>query len=125
MNCPKCQSPMEPVTIEEIAVDRCTGCKGIWFDGKEYKALVDVKGAEVMDTGDVAVGRRMDQIRAINCPRCGVAMKEAVGVDHHHVTFETCGTCHGVFLDAGEFTDLKSYTFVDYVRGLFKHQTKK
>ncbi|MCK5194738.1 MAG: zf-TFIIB domain-containing protein, partial [Desulfobulbaceae bacterium] len=32
MNCPKCNAMMEKVEYHSIVVDRCTRCKGIWFD---------------------------------------------------------------------------------------------
>ncbi len=125
MNCPKCQSPMESVTFEGVTVDRCTGCKGIWFDEQEQLALQKTKGSQAIDIGDLRTGRKMDQIRDIKCPRCQSPMVEREDVDQHHITFEMCMNCKGVFLDAGEFTDLKDYTFADYVKGLFRHRTGK
>ena len=32
MKCPKCDSDMEKVTIENLELDRCIACNGIWFD---------------------------------------------------------------------------------------------
>jgi uncharacterized protein len=123
MICPKCLSPMESVTFEGVTVDRCTGCKGIWFDAQEQNLLKHAKGAEAIDIGDVPTGRRMDRATEIRCPRCQLPMTLKEDVDQHHITFETCTACKGVFLDAGEFKDLKSYTLADYVRGLFRHKT--
>jgi uncharacterized protein len=125
MNCPKCQSPMEAVTFEGITVDRCTGCKGIWFDDREQSRLKQVKGAEAIDIGDAQTGHKMNRITDIQCPRCQLPMKEMEDVDQHHITFEACTSCKGIFLDAGEFADLKDYTFMDYLRGLFRHKTSK
>jgi uncharacterized protein len=125
MKCPKCQSAMESVAFEGVTVDRCTGCKGIWFDAREQSTLKDKKGSEAIDIGDVHLGRKMDQITDIKCPRCGTAMTAMEDVDQHHITFEACTACKGVFLDAGEFKDLKDYTFADYVRGLFRHKPRK
>jgi Zn-finger nucleic acid-binding protein len=117
--------PMEAVTFEDVTVDRCTGCKGIWFDAQEQNKLKGAKGSETIDIGDVLAGRKMNEITDIKCPRCQKPMTQMTDVDQHHITFEACATCQGIFLDAGEFTDLKSYTLVDYLRGLFKHKTKK
>jgi uncharacterized protein len=125
MNCPKCQAPMEPVTLEGVTVDRCTACKGIWFDANEQKQLLKSSAGEDIDIGDARTGRKMDSIHDIQCPRCQVKMMETEDVDQHHITFELCPSCKGIFLDAGEFKDLKSYTFMDYWLGLFKHSKKK
>ena len=32
LQCPKCKHGMEEVTLEDITIDRCTGCQGLWFD---------------------------------------------------------------------------------------------
>jgi uncharacterized protein len=125
MNCPKCQAQMESVTFDKVTVDRCTSCKGIWFDANEQKQLFQAQGSEDIDIGDIRTGRKMDAVREINCPRCRVKMMEVEDVDQHHITFESCPECHGIFLDAGEFEDLKFYTFMDYWKGLFKHSKKK
>ncbi len=40
MECPKCHSAMEEVTYgRNMTVDRCTNCKGIWFDVGEAEVL--------------------------------------------------------------------------------------
>ena len=40
MECPKCQAAMEEVTCgRNMAVDKCTDCKGIWFDLGDAKEL--------------------------------------------------------------------------------------
>jgi len=123
MNCPKCHAAMEPIAVEAITVDRCTGCHGIWFDANEQKKLKDVKGSEKIDIGDLQTGRKMDRVNDISCPRCNTHMIRMVDVDQHHIDYEACTTCYGIFLDAGEFNDLKSFTIADYLRGLF-HKKK-
>ncbi len=37
MRCPKCGDKLEEVKFEEILVDRCTSCKGIWLDHGELE----------------------------------------------------------------------------------------
>ena len=125
MNCPKCNALMELVNYDAITVDRCTGCKGIWFDANEQKWLKERKGSESIDVGDVLVGKKMDKITNINCPRCHGPMIRMVDADQHHIDYEACTTCYGIFLDAGEFKDLKDYTVSEYLKGLFSHRKKK
>jgi Zn-finger nucleic acid-binding protein len=40
MNCPKCASAFAKNSFSEIEVDRCLGCKGLWFDMLEKEDLV-------------------------------------------------------------------------------------
>jgi uncharacterized protein len=125
MNCPKCKSPMEPVTFEGVTVDRCTSCQGIWFDANEQKALKEKSGAEVIDTGDAAVGKRMDRITNYQCPRCHGTMIRMVDSGPHHIDYEACSACFGIYLDAGEFRDLKDSTISEYLAGLFGQAQKQ
>jgi len=125
MNCPKCNSAMELVTYEGVTVDRCTSCKGIWFDANEQKWLKEKKGSEVIDTGDATVGKKMDKITNIQCPLCHGPMIRMVDADQHHIDYEACTTCYGIFLDAGEFKDLKDFTVSEYLKGLFSAHKKK
>ena len=40
MICPKCEADMEPIEFENVEVDRCKNCKGIWFDAGEFTDLL-------------------------------------------------------------------------------------
>ena len=46
MKCPKCDSDMEKVTIENLELDRCIACNGIWFDELE---LADLRISKVLN----------------------------------------------------------------------------
>jgi len=43
-------------------------------------------------------------------------MIRMVDSEQPHIWFEACKTCNGVFLDAGEFTDLKERTLLDRLK---------
>jgi Zn-finger nucleic acid-binding protein len=43
---------MEKVTFKDIEVDRCTNCKGLWYDMLEHEELKGLKNSEEIDTGD-------------------------------------------------------------------------
>ena len=57
--------------------------------------------------------------RVVACPRCGQDMEKTFDPDQPHIWYETCKE-HGMFMDAGEFTDFKHETLVDWFRGLVK-----
>lgn len=116
LQCPKCDAPMARVVHESIEVDRCEGCQGIWFDMLEMDRLLGVPGSEAIDTGDPAIGRELNKKDTIACPVCSTLMIRMVDADQPHIWYEACATCHGVFLDAGEFVDLKTHDFFDLFR---------
>jgi Zn-finger nucleic acid-binding protein len=110
---------MEKVTFEGIEVDRCTNCKGIWFDFQEQKQLKGVKGSSRIDVGDAATGRQMNQAGKVNCPRDGTLLTHMVDLKQPHIAYEACPHCYGVFFDAGEFKDYSQKTLVESLKGLF------
>ena len=125
MNCPKCASPMLKVNFDDVEVDKCSGCQGIFFDEFEKEQLLKMKGAEAIDFGDPEIGRKFNQVDRINCPRCGGRMIRMVDIDQPHIWFEHCTVCGGSFFDAGEFKDLKHHTVVDFFKDLLaKERTR-
>ena len=104
--CPKCANDMSPVSHEGVTVDRCSSCGGIWLDARKRDALLAAKGgARAVDTGDAKVGRKMNQMGRVPCPRCEDRMIRMADA-HHNVQFEHCPACGGIFLDAGELREL-------------------
>lgn len=41
MRCPKCGGQMEEVDLAHIKVDKCTDCRGIFFDHGELETLLE------------------------------------------------------------------------------------
>ena len=119
MECPKCKSDMETVTFEQIEVDRCIKCKGLWFDMLEHEHLKEMRNSESIDIGKAEVGKEYDKIDKIDCPVCKSNMIKMVDKDQPHLRYEACTSCYGVFFDAGEFRDYKEKTVLDFFRDLF------
>ena len=113
MDCPKCESIFEHITFNHIEVDRCSQCRGLWFDMLEKSDLAKMRGAESIDIGDSQVGKQFNQLRDINCPNCKHSMIPMVAKDQFHINYEYCPNCFGTFFDAGEFRDLKEHTVIE------------
>ena len=119
MNCPKCSEGMQKVRHSAIEIDRCRGCGGIWFDLLELEKLVRQEGSARIDTGNPDTGEKFDKVGRIDCPVCHSPMIRMVDANQPHIRYEACKICSGVFLDAGEFTDLADRTLVDRLRDFF------
>ena len=118
MRCPKCRADMEQVDYEGTEIDRCTICKGIWFDAGEIDLLRDRQAAAAVDVGDASVGRKSNKMDDYQCPRCSGTMVRVVDPQQRHIWFETCSSCNGSFLDAGELRDLSTVNIADFFRDL-------
>ena len=121
MQCPKCLNPMDEVEIDTLSgivvIDRCGGCAGLWFDhGEEIQLKTDWM-SDFVDSGDTKVGKKFNVVSDINCPRCGDQMELLQDQKQKHIQYEVCAE-HGIFMDAGEFSDFKHETAMDLLRGL-------
>ncbi len=121
MDCPKCNASMTERSVEvlqgKIVIDQCTGCKGLWFDLGEAEQLKKSWMSDFLDTGDPKIGKTYNRVRDIHCPRCGKGMSKLTDKRQPHMVYEACEE-HGMFMDAGEFTDNKHETLMDFFRGL-------
>ena len=117
IQCPKCGHGMEEVTYGQVTIDRCTNCQGLWFDTGEAEALKDRWMGEALDTGDPDIGKKWNEVEDVSCPRCGDVMEKTSDPTQIHIWYEICPK-HGMFFDAGEFTDYKYETLIDKFRGL-------
>ena len=106
MICPKCADRMQAIEYRGVEVDRCTSCRGIWFDAGESHWLSGEETAAAIDTGDPSVGRQTNAINRYRCPRCNGGMLHRVDPQRPHIQFEECTSCRGSFFDAGEFAEL-------------------
>ena len=113
MECPKCNAPMEEATYgRDMIVDRCTGCQGLWFDLGEAERLKGNWMSEFLDSGEASVGKANNKITDCSCPRCGMKMEHIRDADQPHIGYEACPE-HGMYFDAGEFTDYKYETLLE------------
>ncbi|OVE79239.1 hypothetical protein BVY01_03005 [bacterium I07] len=117
--CPKCNdTEMDKVNFDNVEVDRCTKCFGIWLDYGELEAMMRKEGSEWVDIGgEEADMAQMGHI--MTCPHCKIHMDATRDDVQKHIVFEKCPECGGIFLDAGELKDLKGITIIEYVRNLF------
>jgi len=102
-HCPKCRTKQ---LIEAkakkygVSVDYCPGCKGVWFDAGELEALLKTP------LNAIKLPPRTERSPLI-CPICREPMRffffprTLVGV-------EMCPTCKGLWLEYGEFKEIRS-----------------
>lgn len=116
---------MQPVVYEGIEIDRCTNCKGIFFDLLEADDLKGIAGSESIDIGDPKVGSNFDRMDIdVRCPKCNTLMQKKVDVDQPHIWYEKCPNCYGIWFDAGEFKNFKKETMMNVIKGIFRKKRK-
>ena len=126
MNCPKCHALMNAIYVGQYQIDRCSKCRGLWFDLREHEHLAEQKDdVDRVDTGDPAVGARMNQMRDIQCPHCNVKMLKLAVPAQAHIQYESCPVCYGAFFDAGESKDYATHTLSEQVAAFFRGFKKR
>lgn len=118
MRCPKCPGELVTQTYgRRILLHRCDQCGGLFC---KPDVLLEMKrewmSEIVIDSGDVKLGVKLNELGDIDCPECAVPMDKTYDAQQRHIWFESCSQCEGMFFDAGEFSDLKHDTFMDRIR---------
>lgn len=44
LQCPRCDGKLAEITLEDVKVDRCNSCQGIWLDAGELESLTKREG---------------------------------------------------------------------------------
>ncbi|MBN1296779.1 zf-TFIIB domain-containing protein [bacterium] len=106
MECPVCRESMIVIEYDDIELDYCVGCMGVWFDAGEIELMLGKSGIpfpsealrfRVADT-DARELRRP-------CPLCGKTMQK-VCPEHGRVILDRCPAGEGIWFDAGEIREV-------------------
>ena len=109
----------------EVHIDKCSRCSGLWFDLGEAEQLKDDWTSVFLDDGDAKIGKIYNEITQIDCPRCHAHMASVNDQHQKHIRYEVCRD-HGVFMDAGEFSDYREITLkeaFDQILDLYKKRS--
>lgn len=108
MKCPKCeQARLKKIKVNELEVDHCDECGGVWCDQSELAQLLELKPAELKQLRRGSAHAGANQARG-NCPRCGTVMVRVASAQQRRVTLDKCPDCDGAWLDGGELRALLS-----------------
>ena len=106
MKCPKCNSEsLAAFKVEEVTVDRCSSCDGIWFDAQELGELLAEEAKQVASLRRGNMHEELDGKKG-NCPRDATELLRVYSAADKTVILDACPECRGIWLDGGEFEKL-------------------
>ena len=119
MDCPLCQNPMIVLELEQVEIDHCTDCGGIWLDSGELEQLfADFAQAQAL----VSSFKQTDVKEKIRpCPVCLKKMHKVLIADKNApVIIDRCPKNHGLWFDKGELSQVLEKGSLDKERKVIK-----
>lgn len=106
MKCPKCeQIELESRVVEDVEVDRCPDCGGIWFDQDELSKTLSLNASELKP---LTKGKERPELNKLigTCPVDQTGLIRVCSQHNRSIILDRCPECLGVWLDGGEFKRL-------------------
>ncbi len=105
MNCVACKEPMIALELDQVEIDYCLDCGGIWLDTGELKILLqDAQEADRIVGRFTAAGPKAKSER--KCPICSKRMELTTIVSPGKVQLDRCVNGHGLWFDRGELKEI-------------------
>ena len=113
MDCPVCKAAMITLELDEVEIDFCCDCSGIWLDAGELEMLLDDtdKAAQVLAsfTPDPQSAEKPRK-----CPICLTKMQKVlVGTGGPKLLLDKCRRGDGLWFDKGELADILARARLD------------
>jgi Zn-finger nucleic acid-binding protein len=103
MRCVKCTGKLITVRVEDVDVDQCDRCGGIWFDAHELERVLGRGRGHLEALAKRGAPRPDDDARRGHCPRCGgEGYLVQIASPNSRIHIDTCAICGGKWLDGGE-----------------------
>jgi len=139
MICPVCRKGALIVEYQNIELDYCPICRGVWFDAGELELLVEAAGLgnhrryleEIMRAPEAATPEKMRK-----CPICRHKMKKTYIDEDKKIIVDICHVGDGIWFDGGEVENLvkrldnklpeksASKNILAFIGEMFKYQAK-
>ncbi len=107
MICPTCHHVMIVVEHEQIELDYCPNCSGVWFDSGELELMLERMALEQNLTADILASPEAETTeKRRRCPICGRKMRKVTVGEDPEVLIDVCPIGDGLWFDGGEVVQL-------------------
>ncbi len=102
MDCPVCEKAMVVLELEQVEIDYCTACGGIWLDGGELELILDNSaGKDALLSSLREINTSTE--KKIKCPICLKKMTKVLcPACQGDIQIDKCKNNHGIWFDNGE-----------------------
>lgn len=108
--CPRCGVALECQKKNEVEIDACPRCKGLWLDRGEFNVITAESTVyrEEQLSNEYSRPILPEKIAYVPCVRCGKLMIRKNFGRISGVVIDECGS-HGVWLDNGELEKIRHF----------------
>lgn len=111
MLCPLCKITLDRAILENVEVNFCPKCLGLWFEEDELRLAKDQKDRDLRWL-DIDLWKEKEKFKISPgqklCPWCRLPLYE-VNYGDSEIKVDVCNLCYGIWLDRGEFKKIISY----------------
>lgn len=126
MNCPACREPMIVLELDEVEIDHCISCGGIWLDGGELELLLGTSTEKDKLLTSFQIDESTKE-KARNCPICLKRMDKVLCGTDNTALIDKCHQKDGLWFDLGELEKIikmgnfdKENRVLNLLRDMFK-----
>ena len=101
MNCPACREPLVVLEQEQVELDHCLSCKGIWLDSGELELLLEDSREKDRLLSSFEIDRTCCDAKR-KCPICSKKMESVLCGEKNEVRIDRCPEGDGLWFDLGE-----------------------
>ncbi|MFN4219383.1 MAG: zf-TFIIB domain-containing protein [bacterium] len=116
MTCPRCKTRgeiyhLKKANLENIEIDICENCGGIWFDKSELGQAVKISSEEIQKLTNILENTNQVEKEDVelNCPRCDIPMMKYRYMYTSNIYIDSCEKCEGIWIDKGELIQIINY----------------
>jgi Zn-finger nucleic acid-binding protein len=109
MICPACKNEMIVVEYDNIELDYCNNCRGVWFDSTELELLLksmNLDSQNLLLNDILNAPEAISQEKKRRCPICRRRMKKTTVGGQPGVLVDVCPQGNGLWFDGGEVAQL-------------------
>ena len=126
MKCPVCKEPMIVLELNEVEIDHCTACSGIWLDAGELELLIEDEQEREMLLSSFKKDSE-NREKPYKCPICSKRMEKVYVGENNDVLIDKCSDNDGLWFDKGELKQViqlasKDNKVVELLNDLFGHK---
>lgn len=108
MQCVACKNPMVVLELDQVEIDYCLSCSGIWLDADELEVLLD-DSAEAARLLQATAALAKGEPGRRRCPICRRRMNTAIIPAPAPVEIDYCPRRHGLWFDRGELEEVVTF----------------